>query len=300
MFVNKARDFMKLSPNHCKIWSYKQGGVRFIQTAILALFCLGYLFPMHLFGNMAENLGYPWGGDRHSTLVKLAKNEAKRLKHYQDYTFPIETIVLFNHLNSQKVRIFSYGSLLNQTSARRTLSPESMKTYRPAIAFGLKRVFNRSVPETTRWGPLDSEKDIGMLNVAKVRDFGKITNGVIFEVDQIDLLKLVSREVGYDLIPVVVMLWEDAFNHQKLKPSVFVAYTFFASAEKRKGKVYTDGCVNPVPGYYFASKKGAARYGKAFLSVWMNSTFLADAKTPVNAWEEFPILRVCPKLKKIN
>lgn len=187
----------------------------------------------------------------------------------------------------EKVLIFGYGSLVNPESAARTLSPEAMKTYQPAVAFGMQRTFNRKVTDTERWGPRERPSDVGMLNVFKTGNQLDAVNGVIFAVNREDLEALIKREVGYDLVPIPIVSWKEAIDSQAT-PNFQTAYVFLSPEEPRQGKVFVDPCVNPVPGYAMASKEGAALNGKSFLKLWLESTFLADRKTPFIEWEKNP------------
>lgn len=180
------------------------------------------------------------------------------------------------------VLLFAYGSLLNINSASRTISDKSISTYTPAVAFGLQRLFDRDVPESeNNWGTINSPLERGMLNVRYDGDPSHVVNGVLMVVNDHDLEKLIERETGYELIPIPVMLWDQAINKSNAKPTIVIAYTFSA----KENSPYVDHQVIPVTNYAIASEMGAAQYGDEFLRFWQQTTYLADGKTPYMDWK---------------
>lgn len=239
---------------------------------------------------MGASLECPWSKKQNENITHQINQSVKNNSNsYKIYEYPIsEPDQVLKDLNQEKILIFAYGSLLNIESAKRSLGPETMQTYKKAIAFGLQRVFDRHVPETKRWGLPQRSNDIAALNVHPTGNWSDSVNGVILEVDLEDFKALLDREEGYDLIPIPIVLWDDAMNSDAKSPDVKIAYTFRASEEPREGKVYTNPFVNPIYGYALASKEGAAQHGTEFLDYWVNSTFLADRKTSFSAWEKNP------------
>ncbi len=234
---------------------------------------------------------YPWSDEKHAFMVDHAtKVWSSKIFSYPTLQYPVsDPEQLYSIYNRETIPIFSYGSLLNKESASRTLSEKAMTTHRPAVSFGTKRVFDRHVPTTTRWGPMERPNDTGMLNIIQTDDLSHVVNGVVIEVDIDDLKNLLYREEGYDLVPIVVTCWIDAVDGEAT-PQFFVAYTFQASDEERDDIHYTNRYINPVPGYALASKKGAEQYGESFLNLWVSSTYLADKETPFALWETYPEL----------
>lgn len=226
--------------------------------------------------------------DRLHTLANEAERWEKTVNNqYPVYKYPADAKQMVEKSADGKILIFGYGSLVNPESAARTLSVDAMKTYQPAVAFGMKRTFDRKVTNTDRWGPRERPSDVGMLNVFKTGDHLDALNGVTFEVNQEDLRALIEREIGYDLVPIPIVRWQEAVDPNDT-PDFQIAYVFLSPEEERDGKVYVDPCVNPVPGYAMASKEGAALNGQGFLKLWLESTFLADKKTPFIEWEKNP------------
>ncbi len=179
------------------------------------------------------------------------------------------------------IKIFSYGSLMNYDSASRTLSSQTMSSLRPAIAFGVKRVFNRdgSIKPNSRWGVPYSPKARAMLNLTHSDNEDALVNGIAFEVKLDDIAPLMRREVGYDLIPVIMMNWEDALQG---KHNCYIAYAFSAP----KASKYTHNDIAPRPNYYELSRDATKQYGPIFYSMWFSSTYLSDEITPIFEWEK--------------
>jgi len=251
--------------------------------------CFKFLILLLITSTAHSNLlKLPWGDEKHKILTQDAKVKwSDKSSEYPTFKYPINNQEdLISQYNSGTVPIFSYGSLLNKESAARTLSPKAMKTHKPAIAFSTRRIFDRHVPKTKRWGPMERPNDTAMLNIISVDNFSEIVNGVVIDVDYDDLVNLSQREEGYDLVPVIITSWEDANSNNHAE--FFVAYTFQAPYEPREGVTYTNNYINPVPGYAFASKSGAAQYGDDFLNLWIESTYLADKVTPFSLWENTP------------
>lgn len=222
---------------------------------------------------------------------------AEHLAKYPNFEYPVKDPQLITALfPDEKAVIFGYGSLVNKTSAARTLSPEVMSTYKPVLAFGLKRLFNYKVGSTGNWGTPERPTDLAMLNVFKTGNMDNMVNGVTFEVPLSDLRQLIKREIGYDLVAIPVIAWDDKGDN----PHFFVAYTFSASSEQRDGKSFISPCINPVPGYARASRDGAAAIGKEFLDFWVKTTYLADKKTSFKDWENHPGLDVSLYCKELS
>lgn len=184
-----------------------------------------------------------------------------------------------------KVRIFGYGSLINKASAGRSVKPEAVSSMRPVVAFGVKRVFNYKASKTDHWGSDQHPKEKAMLNLIPSLNYASIVNGVVMDVDEEDLARLVQRETGYDLVPVLIASWTDVMN-QNASLEVQVAYTFVSAAELRDHRIYTSTQFYPVRGYLNAIQEGNLEYGKEFSSLWDRSTYLADGTTTIEKWDK--------------
>jgi len=110
-------------------------------------------------------------------------------------------------------------------------------------------------------------------------------NGVIIDVPRDELKALCLREVGYDLIPVVAVLWDEAIECDG-QPEFFVAYVLRALDKPHLDKQYTEKDIEPFTAYYEDVKAGAAEYGPDFLDLYLQTTYLADGKTNLKEWEQ--------------
>lgn len=232
----------------------------------------------------------PWSEERELLLTSKAQETVEHnLNNFPIFPYPDSNAEeILATFQQTKIYIFAYGSLLNKQSAAKALSPEAMKTHRPAIAFGLKRIFNRYIPKETHWGEQLRPNDKAMLNVFQTSNYQDIINGVVIEVGQEDLQNLIKREEGYDLVPIPVTYWVDALDSNNHDPSIFFAYTFISPEKAVKGIHYTKKDINPIKGYALASQEGASQYGDQFFKLWIETTFLADKKTPFKIWKDNP------------
>lgn len=231
--------------------------------------------------------GAPWSAQRHLELVQKAKNlHSQCSKNFQRKSFPMseeDLRQIYQEAQSNKILFFTYSSMIDmEAGAVKAISPEAAATQMPAIAFGIQRTFNREMAATTvegGWGALKRPTDLAILNVFEKED--AVLNGVIFQLPLSDLLILSKREVGYDLIPVVAMHWDEAIDGKK-EPEIFIAYTFQAPNYKGEGVRYTNANINPIPGYFNFLQKGLNLVGEDFKAMWWATTYLADQKTVVN------------------
>jgi len=199
------------------------------------------------------------------------------------YTYPyLDLEAQLEKEGKQTITIFSYGSLLARKSARRTLSPKTLKTGNRAVALGLRRVFNRDIPIDPKkdWGIPCDPASRAMLNIIATGNPDDITNGIVFEVCLEDIAPMRQREYGYDLIPILVTSWE---GHVKGDPPEYtIAYTFHSPKESH----FTHDNIYPRPGYYELARDAAKDQGQEFYRMWMDSTYLSDEVTSIKEWEK--------------
>jgi len=234
----------------------------------------------------------PWGLPRQEFLAEQGKAYSTGLeKKYPTLEYPIskESLAkLFTLWGASKIEFVGYGSLVNPASAAKTVSQEVIDTFRPVVCFGGKRIFERNYVNNAHWGKRIRNNDNGMLNVIPVKNLSQMFNGVSMQVSLEEMVHLTEREIGYDLIPMLTLHWDEAMDQNNRTPKFFLAYIFSASSEKRGNEIHVSPCVNPVPGYSYFSMAGAAEYGKAFLKFWVDTTYLADRKTPFLIWLKNP------------
>lgn len=227
-----------------------------------------------------------WGPSYQAVLMEKVGEKLPELSTYPFLQYPNnghET--LMQHFPSGKVRVFGYGSLINKVSAGRTVKPEAIQSMYPGVIFGAKRIFNYTATKTDHWGANQHPKEKAMLNLVPSLNFASIVNGVVIEVDAEDLMRLVQREIGYDLVPVLVASWTDIVN-RKPPLEIQVAYTFVSAPELRDHRLYTSTQFYPVRGYLNAIQQANLEYGEAFSSLWDQSTYLADGTTTIKSWDQ--------------
>ncbi len=192
---------------------------------------------------------------------------------------------LFRHFENGKVLIFGYDTLAYPPSALQSLSKKTVASMKPALAFGLFRLLNvdgllggfrndiTSPHELDEYIPQPLREGNALLNVISSNTLEAKINGVLFEVDENELERLINREVGYDLIPIIVMDWQDhfPFYHGKAR----VAYTFSASDQPREGKLYTNNDLHPSLRYMIRAREGFYR------------TQAGDLQGPNRGWTAF-------------
>jgi hypothetical protein len=242
-------------------------------------------YHMHQQAAISSAVGTPWSAARHLELVQKANALRSQLnEHLQRKTYPLSEEDLQQIFQSETtIPFFTYSSMIDmEAGAVKAISPEAAATQAPAIAFGIQRAFNREMAAATvegGWGALKRPNDLAILNVFEKAD--AVLNGVIFQLPLSDLLILTKREVGYDLIPVVAMRWNDAIDAQK-EPELFLAYAFQAPNYIGESVRYTNANINPIPGYFDFLQKGLNLMGDDFKAMWWATTYLADQKTLVN------------------
>lgn len=223
--------------------------------------------------------------DKISENINLIESAEKKVRENNFfYSYPYNGLIEnLKCLGIKKLPLFVFGSLVSKEDAARTLGPDSLATRKPAVAFAVVRLFNRDVPikAGSKWGTPCLENARGMLNIVKTSNVLDVVNGVVMEVDIHDLPRLLEREEGYDLIPILVTDWS-AFH----KKNTFVfscAYTFHAKGE------YVSNLILPRPGYYEFTRDAIKDFGEDFYQIWLDTTFLSDGKTSARQWEETTI-----------
>lgn len=230
-----------------------------------------------------------WNDAKWDYLTRLAAEKQPQLLESSStffYPFSLPVRRALERRDEATIPLLAYGSLMNPQSASKTLDPATVASGRPVIAFGLKRLFNYDVPSSKSQDTPTSILDQAMLNTELSHSTKDIINGVVMEVQRDELLALCRREVGYDLVPVLVVDWEEALCDQGSRaPRFSVAYVLRAPNEPRLGRAYTRGDITPSRKYYALVRESAAIYGPQFLALYLNTTYLADGKTTLCQWE---------------
>lgn len=245
-----------------------------------------------------------FANDTNKSFVQIVE-KSEELAAYPRLEYPNSSFdQLSSYFESGKVLIFAYDTLTNPASAAQSLSVHTMVHMKPGIAFGLYRLLNVDGQvggfkwdlNTPSWideyVPRGSHLATGkaVINAIPTSSLDDQINGVLFEVNETELQKLIEREAGYDLIPVIVMDWQDKSPCYCGTPRV--AYTFSASNEPRNGIIYTKENISPSIRYMDRLREGFYRTetGKvipasqgftSFRSYFENCTFMWDG-TSVN------------------
>jgi hypothetical protein len=223
----------------------------------------------------------PWSGDYQKMLIEKAAQEAPNLSKYPTLQYPnLNYSQVLDKYPQGKALLFGYGSLINAQSESRTISAKAVHSMQPAIAFGLKRLFNYDAKKALKSPNLPTEEG-SFLNTVPMTQLSQMINGVLIKVGKDDLAHLVQRETGYDLVPILVTLWEDVLAESP-SAKIQIAYAFIASDELRQGVRYTHNGYDPDKRYLRLVEQGAAAYGEKFLDYFNATTFLSDGTTSIH------------------
>lgn len=190
---------------------------------------------------------------------------------------------IFNQF-PEKIPIFGYGALINPKAIAKTLGSEAVHL-KPAAAFGLKRIFNKTGGSAARPELNLKVNERAFLNVEPTTTYHSVINGVLIEVSRVELIKLIQREKGYDLTPILVVDWNDITSCNP-DPRIQVAYTFYVPHGLRNGINYTHTKYYPIRFYLHSVQEGAAAFGQAFLDFWNDTTYMADGTTLIKDWDQ--------------
>jgi hypothetical protein len=216
--------------------------------------------------------GIPIGGKLWDAIARLSAELVTRPR----YVYPWDHLEADLQATGQPLLLAGYGSLLDATSAAVTLRPTAHGR-RPVIAFGARRVFNYALEASSPTRPVAPADPLARaaLNVYPRRDLSEVCNGVCLAVAPTDVPALRARETGYDLHPIVCVSWDAP--HQP----PFVAYVLGAPDGG-----HTDDRLRPHPAYYQLCRAGAASFSAEFLAFYLDTTYLADRRTTIRAWEQ--------------
>jgi len=206
----------------------------------------------------------------------------------QKFHYPFGEKVKDHFKGKYSIPLFTYGSLLNKESALRSMKAEVYEARVPSVTFGFKRIFNRDVDVTDspRYVTPQDKNERGMLNLFSTNNNADIVNGFVFDLNLAGIGAMCAREVGYDLVPCVVMPWDNYKTGDVKDAQLQVVYTFLAPSEERVGIYPVRDDITPIKEYFDLVKHGAAQYGQDFLDHWYATTVLADGQTTATQWEK--------------
>ncbi len=188
-----------------------------------------------------------------------------KLEHIPYFRYPWAGAEAYlTSVGADKLRLLSYGSLMNPTSAALTISVDLQMSSEPAIGYGIRRIFNyrMSAEGFERHGNPYTEKHVAALNVLSTGNPEDAVNGLILHVPVFSLDELRKREIGYDLVPITAEHWE-------LRRSISEPVFSLECSD-------TDQTIVPHLQYLNTCEDGARSVSDSFLTFFRNTTFLAD------------------------
>ncbi len=153
-------------------------------------------------------------------------------------------------------KIFAYGSLINQTSLKKTV-PEARNTI-PAKTYGLQRIFNLASSYRFDAG---HNSPICVLNIAETNTDSTL-NGTCFEMDEVSLDNILQREKGYDFCKIKAHHYHDenqTFDAYYFRAHPITPYKYLPKSSIQQH--YLNLCLN-----------GSSVYGEQFVEDFKNST----------------------------
>lgn len=244
-----------------------------------------FLFVINALALKAE---IPWSDSYQQLLLERVGEKLPEISSYPFFEYPNKNHDEAKPSENGKILIFGYGSLMSPDidANKKSIKPENLKTLRPAIAFGVKRLFNKrgGISKTFNSTTLEPNERC-FLNLVPTTNFNDVTNGVTIEIDQGDLIKLIAREVGYDLVPLFVASWDDAVKESD-EINIEIAYTFIASSGLRDHVSYTSNILYPIQWYASLVDKAAKFHGPVFWKLYQKTTWLADCITLISDWHD--------------
>ena len=158
-------------------------------------------------------------------------------------------------MTHRNINFIGYGSLLSHAWIRETLSD---RTFYPVIVEGFKRIFNvDDVEERSR-----AKKYADILNI--IESPGIFFNGVLFKIDEVELIELKSREDVYVFERVAT---KDYYTGTIIEPC-FVSIDYNIDIDI--GKKYPD------KNYLHLCREAAYAISDDFGTLWDQTTYLSS------------------------
>lgn len=212
-----------------------------------------------------------FGNQKLINISKVIRKNFRKL-NYEYPWFNLEKDLLLH--KTKTIKLFTYGSLLNKESAKKTLSKEVIGTSKVAIASGLRRVFNYNLPEVVAKRQIyNSEinpKDFSVLNTEFTGLASDFCNGIIIEIPIIEIQELRKREIGYDLISV------NCFYLETNTWDSETVYTLSCEHKLFENNWLTKSDLPPHPKYLKVCIDGAKSINLDFYDMWLKTTYLGD------------------------
>lgn len=158
------------------------------------------------------------------------------------------------------IKIFGYGSLINENSLKKTCS--NAKILYPAKLYGFVRVFN--IPSAIRFCSL-ANKPCAALNAEK-SEWNEYINGVCIEIPKTDFQKLLEREKGYELVQVDIEHFVEEKTQRvfMFRSLHFESYDYIWNSIEQKE-------------YLQICEEGCKKFGEEFLREFRKTTFIGTS-----------------------
>lgn len=196
-------------------------------------------------------------------------------------------------------QLLGFGSLMEASVSR---SFPVRKT--PAIAIGVRRFFGYALaaPEKSLLGVPEAPYTHELLRLSTRITGNKndLTNGLLLDVHlgpEMDAFR--ARERGYDLVKVpIIKIVQKGGASPKRVYAYDEAYILTESKKKKgasqAGKAEMSDCLAPHLAYLYICLRGAKSLSESFFGdscfahIFLQTTFLADDKTPLSHWIKNP------------
>ncbi|WP_146119225.1 hypothetical protein [Blastopirellula marina] len=216
---------------------------------------------------------------RHAQLPLLASQAVARMsslctaRHGVEHHYPWSIDELYRS-PSDRLSLIGYGSLMNLTSARRSLNEACIATAKPVIVLGARRVYERVMSPKGRgvYGEKVDDAQLGVLNAHLTGERSDWFNGVMFQVGADDIPALLSRESAYDLLPAWTMSWDES------SPQPYVAYFLSCRQMTFAGRPLIDSQILPHPRYHEICEAGCEAISSDFLHAFRTTTWVRQSR----------------------
>lgn len=213
--------------------------------------------------------------DNDFSSVAASHSQLTQSRHHWAYPWPD----LEKQLDNSSLYLIGYGSLMNRTSAFRTLGDYDSLNPIPGIAFGGNRVYEYFMSDAVvdRYGVKIKANERAALNVRKSSTFASYFNGVLLTISSDAVEPLREREKNYDLIALPFLPWG---------ASEFFEGTAYCLVANQNSDGTIRSHLLPHPGYHEVCLSGAKSQtdSTAFRDMFLETTSLWDG-TKLSDWQ---------------
>ncbi|QDV67082.1 hypothetical protein Poly24_07730 [Rosistilla carotiformis] len=191
----------------------------------------------------------------------------------EEHFYPWNTIEMVPD-SPVRLPLVGYGSLMNRSSALRTLSEQSVSSARPVLVMGARRVYEYVMSPRGRkiYGDQVAEERFGVLNARASEDSNEWFNGIQYQLNATDIMALADRESAYDLVPA----WTIPWGVKNSAPQI--GYFLSCRTETHEGRQLLDSQLLPHPNYHAICEEGCRDVSSDFLKAFRRSTWVREAR----------------------